>query len=161
MVPRIAQTAVSTPLVRKPTEYLTHVRIEQLSELNIFLLAKEGFALKDVESMVSLSELYLSLRVIGQIVGKPDRPKQSKSKSKSNESTSGRLSPLQSAIAFQYAKVLEHATTVFGTLRLAEEWLAKPCRYLAGNIPLDLVGNPLGFKAVEDYLERVELGVYQ
>ena len=157
MVPPIAQTAVSTPLVRKPTEYLTHVRIEQLSELNIFLLAKEGFALKDVESMVSLSELYLSLRVIGQIVGKPGRPKQSNS----NESTSGRLSPLQSAIAFQYAKVLEHATTVFGTLRLAEEWLAKPCRYLAGNIPLDLVGNPLGFKAVEDYLERVELGVYQ
>ncbi|MGY2960073.1 hypothetical protein ACVWZP_001022 [Pseudomonas sp. TE36184] len=78
MVPRIAQTAVSTPLVRKPTEYLTHVRIEQLSELNFFLLAKEGFALKDVESMISLSELYLSLRVIGQIVGKPGRPTKQK-----------------------------------------------------------------------------------
>lgn len=49
----------------------------------------------------------------------------------------------------------------FGTLWLAEEWLAKPCRYLAGNIPLDLVGNPFGFQAVEDYLERVELVVYQ
>jgi putative toxin-antitoxin system antitoxin component (TIGR02293 family) len=68
---------------------------------------------------------------------------------------------LQSAIAFQYAKVLEDAMSVFGTLRLAEEWLAKPCRHLAGNIPLDLVSNPLGFQVVENYLERLELGVYQ
>ncbi|MCK9801592.1 DUF2384 domain-containing protein [Pseudomonas sp. MAFF 302030] len=157
MVPRIAPRAVSKALVRKPTEYLTHVKIEELSELNIFLLAKEGFALKDAQAMVSLSELYLSLRVIERIVGKPSRLKQGKN----DESMNGRLSALQSAIAFQYARVLEHATTVFGTLRLAEEWLAKPCRYLAGNIPLDLVGNPFGFQAVEDYLERLELGVYQ
>jgi len=56
---------------------------------------------------------------------------------------------------------LEHATTVFGTLRLAEEWLAKPCRRLDDDTPLDLVGNPVGFQVIEDYLERVELGVYQ
>ncbi|WP_241193586.1 MbcA/ParS/Xre antitoxin family protein [Pseudomonas chlororaphis] len=107
--------------------------------------------------MVSLSELYLSWRVIKRIVGKPGRTKQGKN----DKSTTGRLGAFESAIAFQYAKVLEHATTVFGTLRLAEEWLAKPCRHLAGNIPLDLVGNPLGFQAIEDYLERVELCVYQ
>lgn len=158
MVPRIARTATSTPLIRKPTEYLTQIRIEQLSQLSIFLLAKEGFALKDVHAMVSISDLYSSSKVIERIVGKPARTKQNK---KSDESTTARLSVLQSAIAFQYAKVLEHAATVFGTLLLAEEWLAKPCRHLAGHIPLDLVDNPLGFQVVEDYLERVELGVYQ
>ncbi|EJM06383.1 MULTISPECIES: MbcA/ParS/Xre antitoxin family protein [unclassified Pseudomonas] len=157
MAYRIAHTAVSTPLVRKPTEYLTHVGIQELNELNIFLLAKEGFAVKDAEAMVSLSELYLSLRVIERIVGKPGRRK----KGKGGEFDTDRLSVLQSAIAFQYAKVLEDAMSVFGTLRLAEEWLAKPCRHLAGNIPLDLVSNPLGFQVVENYLERLELGVYQ
>ncbi|WP_095191260.1 MbcA/ParS/Xre antitoxin family protein [Pseudomonas sp. Irchel 3E19] len=157
MAYRIAHTAVSKPLVRKPTEYLTHVGIQELNELNIFLLAKEGFAVKDAEAMVSLSELYLSFRVIERIVGKPGRPK----KGKGDEFDTDRLSVLQSAIAFQYAKVLEDAMSVFGTLRLAEEWLAKPCRHLAGNIPLDLVSNPLGFQVVENYLERLELGVYQ
>ncbi|WP_231990577.1 antitoxin Xre/MbcA/ParS toxin-binding domain-containing protein [Pseudomonas sp. A214] len=110
--------------------------------------------MKDVQAMVLLSELNLSLKVIERIVGKPCRPKQGKS----DESAAGRLSALQSAIAFQYAKVLEHAMTV---LRLAEEWLARPCRQLADNIPINLVGNPIGFQVIEDYLERVELGVYQ
>lgn len=53
----------------------------------------------------------------------------------------------KSAVAFQFAKVLEHATTVFGTQRLAEEWLDRPCKHLAGNVPLNLIDNPiLGFR---------------
>ncbi|CAH0216122.1 MbcA/ParS/Xre antitoxin family protein [Pseudomonas brassicacearum] len=60
-----------------------------------------------------------------------------------------------------YAKVLEHAANVFGSQRLAEDWLRKPCMYLDGQVPLELIDNAQGFKVVEDYLTRVELGVYQ
>lgn len=35
------------------------------------------------------------------------------------------------------------------------------CRHIAGNAPLDLIDNVLGFQLVEAYLERIELGVYQ
>ncbi|MFJ4589582.1 antitoxin Xre/MbcA/ParS toxin-binding domain-containing protein [Pseudomonas moraviensis] len=157
MAPSIANRAVLTALDRKPTEHLTHARIEELSELHVFLLVREGFELTDVQAMIALSELYSSSKLIERITGKPSRPKQGKVA----ESTTGRLSPIQSAIAFQYAKVLEHATTVFGTLRLAEEWLAKPCRRLDDQSPLDLAGNPVGFQVIENYLERIELGVYQ
>lgn len=157
MAPSIANRAVLTALDRKPTEHLTHARIEELSELHVFLLVREGFALTDVQAMIALSELYSSSKLIERITGKPSRPKQGKVA----ESTTDRLSPIQSAIAFQYAKVLEHATTVFGTLRLAEEWLAKPCRRLDNQSPLDLAGNPVGFQVIENYLERIELGVYQ
>lgn len=157
MAPSIANRAVLTALDRKPTEHLTHARIEDLSELHVFLLVREGFALTDVQAMIALSELYSSSKLIERITGKPSRPKQGKVAG----STTGRLSPIQSAIAFQYAKVLEHATTVFGTLRLAEEWLAKPCRRLDDQSPLDLAGNPVGFQVIENYLERIELGVYQ
>lgn len=73
MVSSSTQTAKSTPPERKPTEYLTQVNIEQLSQLSIFLLAKEGFALKDVNAMLSASELYSSLSISGRIVGKPIR----------------------------------------------------------------------------------------
>lgn len=138
---------------RKPTEYLTQISSGQLSQLEIFLLAKEGFALQDVRAMVSISKLYTSSKVIHRILGKT-RPK------KTDDGTS-RLNISQSAIAFQFAKVLEQATTVFGSLPLAEEWLQKPCRYLADLVPLTLVDNPIGFRAIESYLGRVELGVYQ
>ncbi|WP_447869086.1 antitoxin Xre/MbcA/ParS toxin-binding domain-containing protein [Pseudomonas putida] len=138
---------------RKPTESLTQVGSGQLSQLDIFLLAKEGFALQDVRAMVSISKLYTSSKVMDRILGK--------SKPKKTDDGTTRLNISQSAIAFQFAKVLEQAATVFGSLPLAEEWLQKPCRYLADLAPLTLVDNPLGFRAIEDYLGRVELGVYQ
>ena len=64
-------------------------------------------------------------------------------------------------MAFQFARVLEHAISVFGSLKLAEEWLGRPCRYLDGEVPLDVIDNPIGFQTVEDYLQRIEYGVYQ
>ncbi|MGD8221470.1 antitoxin Xre/MbcA/ParS toxin-binding domain-containing protein [Pseudomonas thivervalensis] len=60
-----------------------------------------------------------------------------------------------------YAKALERAVDVFGSQQLAEDWLRKPCMYLDGQVPLELIDNPPGFQVVEDYLTRVELGVYQ
>jgi putative toxin-antitoxin system antitoxin component (TIGR02293 family) len=60
-----------------------------------------------------------------------------------------------------YAKALEHAANVFGCQQLAEDWLRKPCTYLDDQVPLALIDNPPGFQVVEDYLARIELGVYQ
>lgn len=142
---------------RKPTAYLTHGRIEQPDPLGLFLLAKEGFKIDDVRSMVSASELYSSLGIIKRIVG----TRSSKVRRHNEASTPARLNAQQSAVAYQFAKALEHAINVFGTIGLAEEWLARPCRYLAGNAPVDVIDIHFGFSAVEDYLERIELGVYQ
>ncbi|MHC8320993.1 antitoxin Xre/MbcA/ParS toxin-binding domain-containing protein [Pseudomonas sp. GB2N2] len=64
-------------------------------------------------------------------------------------------------VAFQFEEVLKHATIVFGDQPLAEDWLNKPCKYLTNNIPLELVNNPLGVQVIEDYLSRIEHGVYQ
>lgn len=61
----------------------------------------------------------------------------------------------------QYAKVLDRAINVFGTQKLAEEWLGRPCKYLDGDVPQDVIDNPVRFQAVEGYLERIEHGVYQ
>ncbi len=58
MVSPHAQMAISPSEVRKPTDYLTQVRTDQLSQLSIFLLEKDGFALQDVRAMVSISKLY-------------------------------------------------------------------------------------------------------
>lgn len=72
-----------------------------------------------------------------------------------------RLNHQQRIAASQYGQVLKPAILVFGSQQLAEDWLKKPCKYLHGNIPLELIGNALGYQVVEDYMTRIEQGVYQ
>ncbi|WP_449430489.1 antitoxin Xre/MbcA/ParS toxin-binding domain-containing protein [Pseudomonas putida] len=145
------------PETRKPTEYLLRLDSGHLSMVMIYQLAAKGFELKDVQDMLAISELFSTKKIMSRIVGKSIRTIQRQGSSKQPV----HLNAQQSAVAFQYAKVLEHATQVFGTQELAEEWLGRTCKYLGGEVPLDLIDNPVGFQAVEDYLERIEYGVYQ
>jgi putative toxin-antitoxin system antitoxin component (TIGR02293 family) len=123
----------------------------------IYRLVTQGFQLKDVQQMLSLSDLYSSRKVIGRITSKSIRTLQRLSSAKQ----SVQLNAQQSAVAYQFAKVLEDAIKVFGTQSIAEEWLGRPCRHLDGSVPLDIIDNPLGFRAIEDYLARIEYGIYQ
>ena len=105
--------------------------------------------------MLAISDLYSTKTIMSRIMGKPTGTIQ-----RQGIKQLAQLNSQQSA-AFQYTKVLEHATNVFGTQKLAEEWLGRPCKYLDGDVPLDVIDNPVGFQAIEDYLERIEYGVYQ
>jgi uncharacterized protein (DUF2384 family) len=80
-------------------------------------------------------------KVIDRILGK--------SKLKKTDDGTSRLNASQSAVAFRFAKVLEYATTVFGSLPLAEEWLQKPCRHLADLVPLTLVETHLDLEQLK------------
>lgn len=144
-------------LVLTPTEYLLGQDPNELNLLEVLRLAREGFELADVESMLSACQLYQSNDIISRIVGRS-------AKAIRKQVAAGktfRLSYQQSVLAYQYAKVLESATSVFGCQRIAEEWLSRPCKQLDGIVPLDAIDNAIGFRTVEDYLERVVCGVYQ
>ncbi|MBP5060564.1 DUF2384 domain-containing protein [Pseudomonas chlororaphis] len=140
-----------------PTECLTKGRVGQLSPSGIVSLILSGFELDDVIAMISLSKLYSTPQITERIVGKT----RTLTRRQRNKDNINRLSAHQSAVAFQYAKILEHANFVFGKQTTAEDWLGRPCPHLDGLIPLDLIDNAIGFQVVKDYLERVELGVYQ
>jgi uncharacterized protein (DUF2384 family) len=107
--------------------------------------------------MLSTSHLYSTKGILRHIVGKSIMRSQCINAGK----PSVRLDFHQSAIAFQYAKILELAIDTFGAQKLAEEWPGRPCRYLDGEIPLDVLDNLVGFQAVEKYLERIKCGTYQ
>lgn len=154
---RKQSATLAAPVVRSPTAYLFGSESGNLSTIRIYSLTVDGFRLKDVQDMLQSSALYSTQKVLSRIVGKSVRTIQRQGSS----NKMAQLNSQQSAVAFQYAKVLEHAMAVFGSQKAAEEWLGKPCRYLEGGVPLDLIENPVGFQAVEDYLERIELGVYQ
>jgi putative toxin-antitoxin system antitoxin component (TIGR02293 family) len=141
----------------KPTEYLLRGNSGQLSQVMVYRLVAEGFALRDVQEMLSISDLYSKKEILARILGKSISTIRRQRRSNGQ----ARLNSYQSAVAFQYATVLEHAIDIFGTQRLAEEWLGRKCRYLDGEIPLDVIDNPLGFQAVKVYLEGIKYGTYQ
>ena len=151
----VAVTQVKS-VTRTPTEVLLNGRKGDTRML-IIRYTQEGFELSDVRDMLSTSDLYMAHGLVQRITGKSVRTVQRLAK----ETKPVRLNQQQSTVAYQYAQALEHAINVFGNQQLAEDWLKKPCKYLDGNIPLELIDNSLGFQVVEDYLTRIEHGVYQ
>lgn len=70
------------------------------------------------------------------------------------------LDPDRSSRLWKFAEVLAKATAVFGTQQKAEEWLAKPALGLNGHRPIDLLATQTGTELVEQFLERLDYGVY-
>ncbi|MGX5844753.1 type II RES/Xre toxin-antitoxin system antitoxin [Mesorhizobium sp. ArgA1] len=70
------------------------------------------------------------------------------------------LSQEQSGRTWKFAEILAKATDVLGTQAEAEQWLERPAIGLDQHRPIDLLGTPAGVELVEDYLQRLEYGVY-
>lgn len=149
-------TAKISPGAEKPTVCLLRADSGQLSPIQVYGLIAKGFDLKSVHKMLSSSDLFLERNVLGRILGRSWGKGHRHGKKQPV-----RLCSHQSALAFQYAQVLEYAINVFGSQKLAEEWLGRPCKCLEADAPLDLVDNVLGYRLVQDYLNRIEYGIYQ
>ncbi len=70
------------------------------------------------------------------------------------------LSPEQSGRTWKFAEILAWATTVLGSQEEAEQWLERPAIGLDQRRPIDLLATPAGVRLVEEFLRRVEHGVY-
>lgn len=70
------------------------------------------------------------------------------------------LSKEQSGRLWKFAEILTRATEVFGSQQEAERWLEQPALGLEQRRPVDLLETPAGVKLVEDFLGRLEYGVY-
>jgi putative toxin-antitoxin system antitoxin component (TIGR02293 family) len=70
------------------------------------------------------------------------------------------LSQEQSGRTWKFAEILAKATAVLGSQEEAEQWLERPAIGLDQHRPIDLLATPAGVKLVEDFLVRIEYGVY-
>ncbi|BCG83533.1 type II RES/Xre toxin-antitoxin system antitoxin [Mesorhizobium sp. 113-3-3] len=70
------------------------------------------------------------------------------------------LSQEQSGRTWKFAEILAKATDVLGSQAEAEQWLERAAIGLDQRRPIDLLATPAGVELVEDYLERLEYGVY-
>ncbi len=71
-----------------------------------------------------------------------------------------RLSPEQSGRTWKFAEILARATTLLGSQEEAEQWLERRAVGLDQRRPIDLLATPAGVQLVEEFLGRLEYGVY-
>ena len=69
------------------------------------------------------------------------------------------LSVDQNNRTWKFAEILGRASEIFGS-KAAEGWLNAPAIGLDQRRPIDLLSTAVGVEAVEDYLTRIECGVY-
>ena len=74
--------------------------------------------------------------------------------------TAGRLSSDESDKVMRFARLLDHAVKVFGSLANARAWLKHPQRGLGGAIPLDYAETEVGAREVDNLIGRIDYGVY-
>ena len=72
----------------------------------------------------------------------------------------GRLSSDESDKVLRFARLLQHATEVFGDADKARAWLKHPQYGLGGAIPLDYAETEIGAREVDNLLGRIDYGVY-
>jgi putative toxin-antitoxin system antitoxin component (TIGR02293 family) len=72
----------------------------------------------------------------------------------------GRLSPDESDKVLRFARLLEHATDVFGDIDKGRAWLKHPQYGLGGAVPLDYAETEIGAREVDNLLGRIDYGVY-
>lgn len=70
------------------------------------------------------------------------------------------LSVEQGSRTWKFAEILASASALFGSQAEAEAWMNRPAIGLDQRRPIDLLATPLGVAAVEDYLTRIDYGVY-
>ena len=71
-----------------------------------------------------------------------------------------RLAVNESERLWRFAEILAHATRVFGSQAAAEKWLDRPAIGLDQRKPIELLKTHPGARLVEEYLTRIEHGVY-
>jgi putative toxin-antitoxin system antitoxin component (TIGR02293 family) len=72
----------------------------------------------------------------------------------------GRLSPDESDKILRFARLLDHATNVFGDIEKARAWLKFPQYGLGGAVPLDYAKTEIGAREVDNLLGRIDYDVY-
>ncbi|WP_031320817.1 type II RES/Xre toxin-antitoxin system antitoxin [Pseudomonas piscis] len=140
----------------RTSEILLGGRARFDDRISIYRLTEEGIPLAAIVKFVSSVPMLKDEQVLAKIIGLSERTLHRRLKTPDEP-----LNPEQSARAVRFAQVLSKAQEIFGSSEQAQEWMAKPVMALDGHKPVDLLTNPIGFELVDEFLTRLEYGVYQ
>lgn len=76
------------------------------------------------------------------------------------DSPSKTLNQAQSGHTWKFAMILSKGTAIFGSQAEAEYWMEQPASGLNQRRPIDLLTTVAGVEIIEEFLERLDYGVY-
>jgi putative toxin-antitoxin system antitoxin component (TIGR02293 family) len=76
------------------------------------------------------------------------------------EKAKARLDVELSSRTWKLAEIMTKAMQVMGDMKSASDWMMHPALGLDGKRPIELLGTETGRELVEEYLGRIEHGVY-
>ncbi|SEJ43491.1 putative toxin-antitoxin system antitoxin component, TIGR02293 family [Azotobacter beijerinckii] len=117
-------------------------------------LIEKGFPSETVIALVQSVGLLKDRQVFAKVIGMSERTFQRRIKHPEP------LSAEQSSRAWCFAEVLSKAEEVLGDRQEAAKWMVTPAMGLEGRAPIDLLTTQVGFELVEDFLTRMQYGVY-
>lgn len=111
---------------------------------------RQGVSITNLDHMVQA--LSIDREVLLDILGISARTLQRKFRS------NDRLSPMASDRLSRVNRIHQLATGVFGDEKKAADWLKRPNRALANELPIKLLDTDLGTQQVEQELRKIEYG---
>lgn len=109
---------------------------------------------------VAIRNLIASMGVIAPVAVESAIGMSARTRQRREKHPTELLSQDQAGRTWKFAEILTRATSVFGSRTAAEQWLVEPAIGLDRRRPIDLLSTPAGLELVEDFLGRLEYGVY-
>ena len=115
-------------------------------------LIRQGFPVETVGRVAS--RYGISSGQLAKMLGSSERTISRRKKEKKS------LDATSSDRIYRLARIFALAEEVFSSPQVAQDWLKRPNRALAGAIPFELLDTDAGPQQVEEVLSRIEYGVY-
>lgn len=124
------------------------------SAFEIHEMIEKGLPSQDIISFVESVGLLHDKKVVVKVIGMSERTLYRRVKKPEP------LTAEQSSRTWRFAEILTKAEDVFGDAGEAERWMNTPAMGLEGRKPIDLITTQVGYELVDDFLTRMDHGVY-
>lgn len=124
------------------------------SAFEIHEMIERGLPSQDVIHFVESVNLFHDKKVVVKVIGMSERTLYRRVKKPEP------LTAEQSSRTWRFAEILTKAEDVLGDPDEAQRWMNTPAMGLEGHKPIDLITTQVGYELVDDFLTRMDYGVY-
>ncbi|MGM0858361.1 MAG: type II RES/Xre toxin-antitoxin system antitoxin [Pseudomonadota bacterium] len=124
------------------------------SAFEIHELIEQGLPSQDIISFVESVQLFNDKKIVVKVIGMSERTLYRRVKKPEP------LTAEQSSRTWRFAETLTKAEDVLGDPEEAQRWMNTSAMGLEGRKPIDLITTQVGYELVDDFLTRMDYGVY-
>ena len=124
------------------------------SAFDVHEMIEKGLPSQDILSFIDSVKLFNDKKVVIKVIGISERTLYRRINKPEPLTTE------QSSRTWRFAETLTKAEDVFGDPAEAERWMTTPAMGLEGRKPIDLLTTQVGYELVDDFLTRMDYGVY-